>query len=151
MSALDSAQSWQDTLIDHSQFPRRHGELEDATHQASGENPLCGDRVHLQLQVDSRGVISDARFAGVGCAVSLASASMLAEHVVGLDVTRAGWLFAAVRGMLTEPGEPAPGVPQDLLALQLVRRYPARVKCATLAWHALRYALEDIRQVATTE
>ncbi len=144
--------AWRDVIVDHSQFPRRHGRLQRATHGGEGENPLCGDRVRLDLQVDESGVIRDARFEATGCAISLASASLLASHVVNTDEAGARALFAQVHRLLTGPeAEAGPDLDEELQALQLVRRYPLRVKCATLAWHVLRNALAGINEVVSTE
>lgn len=144
-------QAWTQTIIDHSQFPRRHGVLENATHSGRGENPFCGDRVDLELEINARGMIEDARFRATGCAISTASASMLVAHIVGRSVAEADALFEAVHAMLTGvAGEADPGE-GELAALQLVKQYPARVKCATLAWHVLRHALRGDGELATTE
>ena len=150
MSA-DARQAWSDVIVDHSQFPRRHGELAEATHSGSGENPFCGDRIALQLQVDDAGLIREARFTATGCAISTASASLLVSHVGGLSVAEADTLFHSVRDLLTG-AEPPGGEPLgELEALQLVKQYPARVKCASLAWHVLHHALAGEAAVATTE
>ncbi|NND43920.1 MAG: SUF system NifU family Fe-S cluster assembly protein [Xanthomonadales bacterium] len=144
-------QKWQETLVDHSQFPRRHGRLETATHEASGENPICGDRVRLYLEVDAEQRIRNARFEATGCAISLASASLLATHLVGLDCTQARELFRAVRGVLTGADWPPGLTIGELEALELVQRFPLRVKCASLSWHVLRQALEGGTNSVTTE
>jgi nitrogen fixation NifU-like protein len=146
----DPEQAWKEIILDHSQFPRRHGELESPSHSGRGENPFCGDRIRLQLQIDETGVIRDARFQATGCAISTASASLLVSHVGGLAAAEAEALFHAVHKLLTgqAQGDPALG---ELLALQLVKRYPARVKCASLAWHVLHHALAGEDSTATTE
>lgn len=143
--------AWRDVIVDHSQFPRRHGRLEHASHEGEGENPFCGDRVKLQLLLDDRGKITDVRFEATGCAISMASASILASHLVSNNARGAEELFRKVHTLLTgEPGAVS-DLDEELEALQLVRRYPARVKCATLAWHVMRNALGGIHGVATTE
>jgi nitrogen fixation NifU-like protein len=150
-SATDSATRWQELIIDHSQFPRRRGCLEHASHQASGENPLCGDRVRLYLEMDEQGLIRDARFEATGCAISLASASMLAAALPGRSRAQALELFSEVHGLLTGAGWRGAQAPGELEALGLVARFPLRVKCATLSWHVLRQALEGGSTTVTTE
>ena len=147
----DTRQAWSDVIVDLSQFPRRHGELPGATHRGKGENPFCGDRVALQLQEDEEGLIREARFTATGCAISTASASLLVSHVGGLSVGQADRLFHSVRDLLTGAGPPGEESLGELEALQLVKQYPARVKCASLAWHVLHHALAGEESVATTE
>jgi nitrogen fixation NifU-like protein len=147
----DSRQAWSEVIVDHSQFPRRHGELEAATHTGKGENPFCGDRIQLQLLVSGEGLIEDARFQATGCAISTASGSMLTSHVVGKKVSEAEALFQAVHELLAGDHENGGRGLGELEALQMVKQYPARVKCATLAWHVLHHALVGDREVATTE
>jgi nitrogen fixation protein NifU and related proteins len=144
-------QQWQQTLVDHSQFPRRHGPLESATHQATGENPLCGDRVRLYLELDSGERIREARFEATGCAISTASASLLAAAMAGLTRAEAMGLFEAVHGVLTGSDWPEGVEAGELEALCLVRKFPLRVKCASLSWHALRQALSTGSGNVTTE
>jgi nitrogen fixation NifU-like protein len=147
----EEKQAWTEIIVDHSQFPRRHGRLEQSTHSGVGENPFCGDRVSLQLAVGEEETILDARFEATGCAISTASASLLVSHVVGRSAAEAEELFAAVHAMLTRGEEPPAGGAEELAALKIVRQYPARVKCATLAWHVLRHALHGDEAVASTE
>ena len=147
----DPRQAWSDVIVDHSQFPRRHGELAAATHCGKGDNPFCGDRIELQLQVDEEGLIRDARFTATGCAISTASASLLVSHIGGLSVGEADRMFHSVRALLTGAGTPGEESLGELEALQLVKQYPARVKCASLAWHVLHHALAGEEAVATTE
>jgi nitrogen fixation NifU-like protein len=147
----EEKQAWSGVIVDHSQFPRRHGRLEHATHAGVGENPFCGDRVSLQLLVNEQGEITDARFEATGCAISTASASLLASHVVGRSLAGAEALFTEVHAMLTQAAGPPDSGTEELAALKVVRQYPARVKCATLAWHVLRHALHGEEAIATTE
>ena len=148
----DRMHQYSEIVIEHSQFPRHHGTLPNPTHQGNGENPFCGDRVSLQLSVNESGVIEHAAVESVGCAISTASASMLATHIHGLKLTEAEDLFAQVRALITE------GLEDDsdeklgeLAALAFAGRYPSRVKCATLAWHVLKHALAGDTSVASTE
>jgi nitrogen fixation NifU-like protein len=141
-------QNWKETIIDHGQFPRRHGPIESASHQGKGENPFCGDRVSLQLAVEN-GVISDIGFEATGCAISLSSASLLAANLAGKSTSEAQVLFESVHGLLIG-NKPSIDL-GELEALALVTRYPARVKCASLVWHVLKNALADDKETASTE
>ena len=148
----DRMQRYSDIIIEHSQFPRHHGNIENPTHQGHGENPFCGDRVRLQFSVDDTGVIKEAAIESVGCAISTASASLLASHLQGLSLLQAEELFEQIRSLITggldESTEEQLG---ELAALAFAGRYPSRVKCATLPWHVLKHALSLDDSVATTE
>ncbi|MFT5138972.1 MAG: nitrogen fixation NifU-like protein [Lysobacterales bacterium] len=149
-------QLWKEIIIDHNQFPRCHGRVENPSHEGRGENPFCGDRVNLQIKLDDEGCISDIGFEATGCAISLSSASLLSANVAGKNRDQAIGIFNSVRDLLTKGDEQKPDdlKPHDLgelEALALVRKYPARVKCASLVWHVLKNALEDGQDVATTE
>jgi len=148
----DRMQRYSDIIIEHSQFPRHHGSIENPTHQGHGENPFCGDRVRLQFSVDGAGMIEEAAIESVGCAISTASASLLASHLQGLSLVQAEELFEQVRNLITggldESKEEQLG---ELAALAFAGRYPSRVKCATLPWHVLKHALSLDDSVATTE
>lgn len=145
-------QRYSEIIIEHSQFPRHHGTLDQPTHQGQGENPFCGDRIKLQLTVDDKGKIEQAGFESVGCAISTASASLLASHLQGLSLNQARQLFEQVRAAITG-GDNAELDEQlgELAALAFAGRYPSRVKCATLAWHVLKHALDGDESVATSE
>lgn len=145
-------QRYSDIIIEHSQFPLHHGTIEHPTHQGRGENPFCGDRVSLQFVVNSEGVIEKAAIQSVGCAISTASASLLASHLQGLSLAQAEELFDRIHHTVTgEPGENDEAQLGELAALAFAGRYPSRVKCATLAWHVLKHALQQDDSVATTE
>ena len=140
---------YQEMILEHSRTPRNFGRLEPHTHQAEGYNPLCGDKCDITLTVDD-GVIADVKFTGAGCAISTASASLMTEAVKGRPIEDADGLFSKVHDLLTGDGAP----PDDLGKLQVfsgVRRFPMRVKCATLAWHTLRAALRGTDDVISTE
>jgi len=148
----DRMQRYSDIIIDHSQFPRHHGTIENPTHEGHGENPFCGDRIKLQFLVNGDGVIEHAATESVGCAISTASASLLATGLHGLNLDQAEALFERVRMAITSGVDEA----QDeglgeLAALAMAGRYPSRVKCATLAWHVLKHALVADESVASTE
>ena len=149
---------YRELILDHAKKPRHFGKLEDATHVAEGVNPLCGDKLRMYFSVDADDKISDARFEGSGCAISVASASLLTETVIGLDTERALQFFAAMVSRLS--GRPDDKTASDVVddidlgklrALEGVKEFPSRVKCATLAWHALNSALQDIGQPVSTE
>ena len=146
---------YRELILDHARKPRNFKRLDHPTHTAEGINPLCGDKLHLYLCVDSDDQITDVGFEGSGCAISIASASLLTEVVSELSVTDADICFDAVAGRLTQQ-QPDIATPKNvdlskLKALDGVREHPSRVKCATLAWHALHAALEQSPISATTE
>jgi len=144
---------YRELVLDHSRNPHHFGRLEDATHTAEGINPLCGDKLKLYLRVNAAGEIESSSFEGAGCAISVASASLLTDAVTGLPVEQAQACSAAVTERLTN-GDQAIGLAanlENLRALDGVRQYPSRVKCATLAWYALRSALNQDKAPATTE
>lgn len=145
-------QRYSDIIIEHSQFPRHHGTLEHPTHCGQGENPFCGDRVSLQFSVNAEGIIENAAIESVGCAISTASASLLACHLHGLSLLQAEQLFEQIRStILGDSDETLDEQLGELAALTFAGRYPSRVKCATLAWHVLNHALQQDDSVATTE
>lgn len=138
---------YRELILDHARTPRNFGRLKTATHTAEGINPLCGDKLRLYLSVDREGRVANTRFEGSGCAISMASASLLTETVTNLSVADAKRCFEAVTGRLTQTTdvqeEPLGVDLAKLKALDGVREYPSRVKCATLAWHALHAALNS--------
>ena len=146
---------YRELILDHARNPRHFGKLDDATHTAEGINPLCGDKLRLFVRLDEAQIITAASFEGSGCAISVASASLLTDLIIGLSADKALDCFAAVSERLTSP-EPQPardmGVNlEKLRALDGVREFPARVKCATLAWHALNSAMHGQSVPASTE
>ena len=143
---------FREIIIDHSQRPRRHGQLEHPTHHGSGDNPLCGDKISLDLMIDDQGLINDAAINVVGCAISTASASMMVQQLVGLKVEQAAAMFDRVHEMLVQ-AKASVDLEElgELAALQVVKRYPMRVKCATLCWHVLKQALGDSAEAVSTE
>lgn len=144
---------YQEVIFDHNRNPRNFGRLEDANHTAEGFNPLCGDRLKLYLKVNDHDVIEDVAFDGKGCAISVASASLMTEALRGKPVAEAEALFQSFHELLTD-GHGAGFGPSELGKLKVlegVKAYPSRIKCATLAWHTLESALHDEYQPATTE
>lgn len=146
---------YRELILDHARQPRNFGRLDAATHSAEGVNPLCGDKLHLYLRIDSDDRIADVSFEGSGCAISLASASLLTEAVSNLPIADAEACFSTVTGRLTRPTDKPTAVTtmanlEKLKALDGVRDHPSRIKCATLAWHALHAALHQ-QTLASTE
>jgi nitrogen fixation NifU-like protein len=140
---------YQEVIFDHNRNPRHAGKLDDANRFAKGFNPLCGDRVTLYLKVDENGVIRDGGFDGAGCAISVASASLMTEHLIGKTEAEAEELFTRFHDMLVAGGDET-GLGK-LQALSGVKEFPSRIKCATLAWHALHAALSGEKDAVSTE
>lgn len=133
---------YQDVVMDHKRAPRNFGTLPAPTHQARGHNPQCGDDLQVALTVEGTQV-RDIRFSGQGCAICIASASMMTEAVRGREIALAQQLQQRFRAVLTGQLEPGQAELGKLISLAGVRRYPSRIKCALLGWHALMHALGD--------
>jgi nitrogen fixation NifU-like protein len=144
----DLRELYQETIFDHYRRPRNYGRLDGANRTAEGYNPLCGDKVTLYLKVDE-GVISDARFEGTGCAIATASASLMTESIKGKREDEALRLLESIHGMVTTGA--TSGDLGKLEVLAGVHEFPLRVKCATLAWHTMKAALENVAKPVTTE
>ena len=141
---------YQETILEHNRRPRNFRELDGATGHAEGRNPLCGDQVTVWVRVDGDR-LAEATFHGQGCAISKASASLMTSAVAGKTLAEANEVFERFHAMVTgkEPGDASLG---SLRALGGVSKYPIRVKCATLAWHAMKAALEgDASSAVSTE
>ena len=142
---------YQEVIIDHSRNPRNFGLLESANCSAEGINPLCGDELKLECFLDENDIIQDVRFRGHGCAISLASASIMTEMLKGKTKADAEALFESFRARVT--GEDTNGT-EDIGKLEVlggVREFPTRVKCATLAWHTAMAAIKGSKNIVTTE
>ena len=139
----DLQELYRQVILDHNRNPRNFGELENATRVVAGVNPLCGDKMTLYVKL-ADGRIEDIRFQGTGCAISVASSSLMTERVKGAPIAVALELFDKVHELLTAPHdlEAVEGL-EKLAALGGVREYPSRVKCASLGWHALKSAVAD--------
>lgn len=146
---MDLRELYQELIIDHNRHPRNQGALTAPSHQAKGANPLCGDQLAVSLCIEA-GVLQDIKFIGKGCAISQASASLMTEAVLGLDMLAIDRLFHEFHQLLTSDEEVL-ALPQKLKVFSGVRAYPARVKCATLAWHTLKAALEAQDAFVSTE
>ena len=140
---------YQEIILDHSKKPRNFGHLESPSAHADGFNPLCGDKLSLELRLEGD-VVKDARFVGAGCAISVASASLMTETLKGKTRAEAEKIFDRFHQLLTSDAVQT----EDLGKLAVfsgVREYPTRVKCATLAWHTLKAALENPSAQVSTE
>ncbi|MEO8081072.1 MAG: Fe-S cluster assembly sulfur transfer protein SufU [Caldimonas sp.] len=131
---------YQEVVMDHKRKPRNFGALPSHTHHARGHNPACGDDIEVDLRVEGDKV-GDIRFSGHGCAICIASASMMTEAVRGREIEVAKELQQRFRAVLTGQLEPESAELGKLISLAGVRRYPSRIKCALLGWHALMHAL----------
>jgi nitrogen fixation NifU-like protein len=139
MGAGDLRELYQEVIFDHNRKPRNFHEMPEADHAADGHNPLCGDQLTVYLRLEND-VVADVSFVGHGCAISTASASLMTEAVKGRRVEEVESLFRDVHAMLTDAA-PAGRDFGKLQVLSGVREFPARVKCASLAWHTLHNAL----------
>jgi nitrogen fixation NifU-like protein len=145
----DLTDLYQEVILDHNRRPRNFHAIADASHQAEGYNPLCGDRLTLYLKLEGD-MIADVGFEGAGCAISKASASLMTDAIKGQSVPDACALFQRFHRMVTTPVDEGVEDLGKLSALAGVREFPVRVKCASLAWHTFRAAL-DGKQKASTE
>jgi len=154
----DLRELYQEVILDHGKNPRNFRDVENATCHAHGNNPLCGDQLVVYLKIGEDDVIEDVSFVGNGCAISVASASMMTELVKGKTIAETGYLFERFHKMCT--GEEADTDADDaalaeddmdrLSVLSGVRAFPVRVKCATLAWHTMNAAIHG-EDISTTE
>jgi nitrogen fixation protein NifU and related proteins len=147
----DLRELYQEVILDHNRNPRNFGVLADANRDAEGHNPLCGDRVSVYLRVEGER-IADIAFQGSGCAISTASASLMTESLKGKTLGEARELFHSFHDLVTT-GRNSGGVESlgKLAVFSGVREYPIRVKCATLAWHAVQAALDQKERPVSTE
>ena len=148
----DLADLYQDLMLDHYRSPRNCGPLDNADSAADGANPLCGDLIRVSVKLDGD-LVADIKFEGSGCAISTASASLMTEAVKGKTIEQAKALFRRFHGVVTGAGQVGDNGP-SLGKLEIfagVGKFPARVKCATLAWHTLDAALSHSAEVVSTE
>jgi nitrogen fixation NifU-like protein len=141
---------YQEVILDHSKHPRNFREPEKCTRRADGHNPLCGDRLTVFVTLED-GVVKDVSFQGSGCAISTAAASMMTETLQGKSEAEAEALFEKYHKMLTDDSATPPDGMGKLAVFSGVREFPIRVKCATLAWHTVRAALQKAAETVTTE
>lgn len=144
---------YQQIIIEHNRKPRNFKKLDDASHSGEGFNPLCGDHVHVYLRLSADQVIEDVSFEGVGCAISKASASMMTAELKGKTSAEAVVLFQEFMLLIKGEVDPA-SADLHLGKLKIfagISKYPSRIKCAGLAWHTLKGALEESPKPASTE
>ncbi len=140
---------YQEMIIDHGKQPRNFGALPAATHSKNGQNPLCGDKLTVYL-LERDGIVEDVRFEGTGCAISVASASLMTEAVKGKTLQSVKTLFENFHQLVTTGDESVIDIGK-LAVFSGVAEFPVRVKCATLAWHTMNAALLNDTQPVTTE
>jgi nitrogen fixation protein NifU and related proteins len=138
---------YQEIILDHYKHPHNFGEGKPEYYSVERDNPVCGDHIKLMLEVDENGKITDVKFSGGGCAISMASASMMTDEIKGKTLTEAKKIIADVLEIMR--GEKEADVLDehgDLMALKGVQKFPVRIKCATLSWHAVKDAITHYQQ-----
>jgi len=153
---MDLKQLYQDIILEHGKSPRNLGKCEGYSHEAKGYNPLCGDKVHVYLKLDSGKKVESLTFEGEGCAISLASASIMTELVKGKSFEEAKEIMNAFINMIKNTSEiQSNHLDEDqktkLMSLSGVKQFPMRVKCATLSWHTLNSAIKEKKEEVNTE
>lgn len=146
----DLRELYQEVILDHNRSPRNFGPLEDAMLHADGHNPLCGDKLTIALNVVDE-IVTDVRFEGSGCAISKASASLMTEGIKGKTLDEVKALFERFHQLVTDQQAPGDAGLGKLAVFAGVRDYPARVKCAILAWHTLIAAVDNAQDPISTE
>ena len=147
---MDLKDLYREVVLDHNRSPRNFGRLDPSDAEAHGHNPLCGDRLHVTVRM-ADDTLADLRFEGQGCAISVASASLMSEAVKGRSRSEVERLYGEVHAMLTGQSQQPPAHLGKLAALAGVAEFPARVKCASLCWHTLHAALERAHSTVSTE
>ena len=147
---------YQEIILDHGKNPRNLGKFKNFNKDAKGHNPLCGDKVHLFLKLDENKNVNDISFEGEGCAISMASASIMTDLMKGKSEKEAKEIIDKFLDMIKEKDDINTNLLEEdektkLMSLGGVKNYPMRVKCATLSWHALSSALDDFQKDVTTE
>ena len=153
---MDLKQLYQDIILEHGKSPRNLGKCEGYSHEAKGYNPLCGDRVHVYLKLDTGKKVENLTFEGDGCAISLASASIMTELVKGRSINDAKEIMSAFLNMIKNTSEiKSNHLDEDqktkIMSLSGVKQFPMRVKCATLSWHTLNSAMDGGKEAVNTE
>ena len=153
---MDLKQLYQDIILEHGKSPRNLGKCEGYSHEAKGYNPLCGDKVHVYLKLDNGKKVESLTFEGEGCAISLASASIMTELVKGKSFEEAKEIMDAFLNMIKNTSEiQSNHLDKDektkLMSLSGVKQFPMRVKCATLSWHTLNSAIKMKKEEVNTE
>ena len=153
---MDLKQLYQDIILEHGKSPRNLGKCEGYNHDAKGYNPLCGDKVHVYLKLNKGKKVESLTFEGDGCAISLASASIMTELVKGKSFEEAKEIMNAFLNMIKNTSEIQSNYLNEdqkikLMSLSGVKQFPMRVKCATLSWHTLVSAMESKKKEVNTE
>ena len=153
---MDLKQLYQDIILEHGKSPRNFGKCEKYTHQAKGHNPLCGDQVQVYLKLNKEKKVEDLTFKGSGCAISIASTSIMTELVKGKSQVSARKIIKDFLNMIkNEQDIDSNELNEDqkikIMSLSGVKQYPMRVKCATLAWHTLTSAMDNKKEEVNTE
>jgi len=153
---MDLKQLYHDIILEHGKSPRNLGKCKGYSHEAKGYNPLCGDRVHVYLKLDTAKKVEDLTFEGDGCAISLASASIMTELIRGKSINDAKEIMNAFLNMIKNTSKiQSNHLDEDqktkLMSLSGVKQYPMRVKCATLSWHTLISAIDNTQEEINTE
>ena len=153
---MNLKQLYQDIILEHGKSPRNLGKCEGYSHEAKGYNPLCGDKVHVYLKLNEKKKIEDASFEGSGCAISIASASIMTDLVKGKEESEVKEIVKDFLGMIkVNPSLNSKNLKDDektkLMCLSGVKQYPMRVKCATLSWHTLTSGIDNNQKEINTE
>ena len=153
---MELKQLYQDIILEHGKSPRNLGKCEGYSHEAQGYNPICGDKVHVYLKLDNGKKVENLTFEGDGCAISLASASIMTELVKGKSFDETKEIMSAFLNMIKKSSEIQSNHLDDdqktkLMSLSGVKQFPMRVKCATLSWHTLVSAMKGKREEVNTE
>ncbi len=153
---MDLKELYQDIILEHGKSPRNFGKCEQYTHDAKGHNPLCGDQVHVYLKLNNEKNVDNVTFEGSGCAISIASTSIMTELVKGKSLEVAKKIVMDFLNMIKNTQEiKSNDLDEDqkikIMSLSGVKQYPMRVKCATLAWHTLTSAIEEKKEEVNTE
>ena len=153
---MDLKDLYQEIILDHGKNPRNLGKFDNYNKDAKGNNPLCGDNVHVYLRLNENKKVEDITFEGHGCAISMASASIMTDMVRGKEEKEVKEIITDFLGMIKEKDSLETNILKDdektkLMSLSGVKQYPMRVKCATLSWHTLTSALDNSDQIVKTE
>ena len=153
---MDLKDLYQEIILDHGKNPRNLGKFDNYNKDAKGNNPLCGDNVHVYLRLNENKKVEDIAFEGHGCAISMASASIMTDMVKGKEEKEVKEIVTDFLGMIKEKDSLETNILKDdektkLMSLSGVKQYPMRVKCATLSWHTLTSALDNSDQIVKTE
>ena len=153
---MDLKELYQDIILEHGKSPKNFGKCEKYTHEAKGHNPLCGDQVHVYLKLNNEKNVDNVTFEGSGCAISIASTSIMTELVKGKSLEVAKKIVIDFLNMIKNTQEiKSNDLDEDqkikIMSLSGVKQYPMRVKCATLAWHTLTSAINGKKEEVNTE